>query len=88
MQRWRTDNGGGGEPLKSRLGGNMTEQSTDVLFHLAKQAALTGDSLDRLFRINRPDLFRESDRQVGGITQDEIIKGNAKTDSQQGCNGV
>ena len=83
MRRWRTaGDSRGGNPLQSRLGGNMTEQSTGVLFRLAKQAAQTGESLDRLFRFNRPDLFRESNRQVGSIAQDKVIKGHAKPDGQ------
>jgi len=67
---------------------NMQDDMPDVLYTLAERAKRTGESLDDLFRLHRPDLFREFKGQLGPVAKDEPIKRHFVLDAKKSSNGI
>lgn len=61
---------------------------TDQLHRLALQAAQSGESLDDLFRRERPDLFRQIKGQLSLDPKHQVIKGDIVPDDEKGGNAV
>lgn len=57
-------------------------QLTSRLFDLSKRAALTGESLDHLFRRECAHLFREIEGQAIPAPEDQEVQRHARADNQ------